>query len=137
MEYTAIIKKDNGAYLVFFPDFENVHTYGETLKEAVKNAEEALNGCIESDFERGFSLPIPSKINRKNAHAINVCLHIEVAYQLRKLRNGRSQSEIAKELGVSYQAYQKLENPRKCNPTLKTLEKIQRVFHKDLHIVWG
>ena len=37
---------------------------------------------------------------------------------LRKLRNGRPQVEIARKLNVSYQAYQKLENPRRCNPTI-------------------
>ena len=46
----------------------------------------------------------------------------------------RSQVEIARELGISYQAYQKLENPRKCNPTIKTLERISEVLGKHLEI---
>ena len=49
-------------------------------------------------------------------------------YTLRKMRVGKSQMQIAHSLGISYQAYQKLENPRKCNPTIKTLEKISSVF---------
>lgn len=60
--------------------------------------------------------------------------HIEIAYQLRIIRNGHSQSEIARKPGISYQAYQKLENPRKCNPTVKTLERISEVFGKVLTI---
>ncbi|HHE39172.1 MAG TPA: XRE family transcriptional regulator, partial [Candidatus Cloacimonetes bacterium] len=44
----------------------------------------------------------------------------------------KSQIEIAKKLGISYQAYQKLENPRKCNPTLKTLEKIAKTMKKKI-----
>lgn len=134
MTYTAILKKTDGAYLVRFPDFPHINTYGETVKEAFKNAQEALNGCLESDFERGFRLPKQSKKTYKNGYAIDVQPHIFLAYQLRKIRNGLSQSEIARKLGISYQAYQKLENPRKCNPTIKTLEKISDVFNKTMVI---
>lgn len=134
MTYTAIIKKSNGSYLVEFPDIPSINTYGETIEDALLNAKEALNGCLESDFERGFKLPKSNKRTSKNAYAIDVEPHIALAYQLRKIRNGLSQSEIAKKLGISYQAYQKLENPRKCNPTVKTLEKISEVFGKNLVI---
>ena len=134
MTYTAIIKKSNGAYLIEFPDIPNINTYGETITDALNNAKEALNGCLESDFERGFKLPKPGEKTHRNGYAIEVEPHICLAYQLRKIRNGVSQSEIAKKLGISYQAYQKLENPRKCNPTIKTLEKISEVFGKNLVI---
>lgn len=46
----------------------------------------------------------------------------------------KTQTEIASMLGISYQAYQKLENPRKCNPTIKTLEKIADILDKDLEV---
>ena len=48
--------------------------------------------------------------------------------------DGHHRNKIAKKLGISYQAYQKLENPRKCNPTVKTLEKISEVLGKNLVI---
>ena len=134
MNYTAVIKKSNGAYLVEFPDIPSINTYGETVKGALHNAKEALNGCLESDFERGFKLPKRTKRKYRNGYAIEVEPHISLAYQLRKIRNGMSQSQIAKKLGISYQAYQKLENPRKCNPTVKTLEKISEVFGRSLVI---
>ena len=53
---------------------------------------------------------------------------------LKKKYKVKSIKELAKKLGISYQAYQKLENPRKCNPTVKTLEKISEVFGKNLII---
>jgi len=43
-----------------------------------------------------------------------------------------NQIETAKRLGISYQSYQKLENPNKANPTLKTLEKVVKAFGKRL-----
>ncbi len=137
MNYSALLQKTEGLYLVSFPDFVNINTYGETKEEALVNAAEALNGAIESDFERGFILPKPRKINSKNSFEIPVQPHIELAYQLKNLRKGKTQVEIARELGISYQAYQKLENPRKCNPTIKTLEKISAVFGKKLNVAFS
>ncbi|MBN1553904.1 MAG: type II toxin-antitoxin system HicB family antitoxin [Phycisphaerae bacterium] len=134
MTYSAKITKQEGCYLVSFPEFPNVNTYGETPTEARKNAHEALNGAIESDFERGFDLPKPRKRRGRMYCDIPIQPHIEIAYKLRKIRNGRPQTEIARKLNVSYQAYQKLENPRKCNPTIKTLEKISNTFGKQLKI---
>lgn len=120
--------------MVKIPDFPNINTFGNTLDEAKDAAKEALNGCLESDFERGFKLPKPKLKKGKNYYPISVVPHIALAYQIRKLRNSMSQSEVARKLGISYQAYQKLENPRKCNPTIKSLEKISQVLGKSLII---
>ena len=134
MNFTAIIKRLDGVYYVTFPDIPNVNTYGKTLDDAICNAKEALNGCLESDFERGFRLPKSSRKKYSHGYTIEVEPHISLAYQLRKLRSSMTQSQIARKLGISYQAYQKLENPRKCNPTIKTLEKISEVLGKKLSI---
>jgi antitoxin HicB len=128
------VTKSYGAFLVSFPDIESINTYGETIENALQNAEEALNGALESDFERGFSLPEQKEYSGKYYFPVVVLPHLEIAYTLRKIRNGKSQSEIAHVLGISYQAYQKLENPRKCNPTIKTLEKISTVLGKRLEV---
>ena len=130
LAYPAQLEKQDDGYLVTFPDFENVLTYGATLEEALHNAEEALNGCIESDFERNFTIPPPAAILSEQLFSIPVAPHIAVAIMLRSLRADRSQTEVARQLNISYQVYQRLENPRKANPTVKTLEKIAKVFGK-------
>jgi len=134
LSYYAKIKKEKDCYLVTFPDFENILTYGPTVEEALVNAEEALNGCLESDFERHFSIRPPSRVTGRNVHSIPVAPHIAVAIMLRTLRADKTQMEIAKELNIAYQAYQRLENPRKANPTVKTLEKIGRVFGRRVEL---
>lgn len=134
MVYYAKIIKQDGAFLVSFPDLVNVNTYGNTLEEALKNAAEALNGTLEADFERGYTLPEARARHGRGMHPVEVFPHIEIAYMLRQLRNGYSQKEIAGRLGISQQAYQKLEDPRKCNPTVKTLEKISGVLNKKLEV---
>jgi len=35
-------------------------------------------------------------------------------------------------MGVKYQVYQKLENPKTANPTLKTLKKLEVIFGQEL-----
>ena len=132
--YQAKIKKEEGTYLVSFPEFPSVNTFGKTLEEALARAAEAFNGAIESDFERGFKLPEPKPHRGKMYHNVAIAPHIEIAYRLRMLRKNRSQTEIARQLNISYQAYQKLENPRRCNPTVKTLEKIGKAFGKQVTI---
>ena len=133
MNFFASVLKKKQDYLVSFPDFPSINTYGSSLEDALINAREALNGALESDFERGYTLPKAKDFKgKKGYHRIRLLPHVEIAYELKKLRNGHSQSEIAKRLGITYQAYQKLENPRKCNPTVKTLQRIGEVLGKDL-----
>jgi antitoxin HicB len=134
LTYPARIAKEVDAYLVTFPDLVNVVTYGATMEEALLNAEDALNGCLASDFERNFTIPEPSSITGEDIHTITVAPNVAVAIMLRKLRADASQAEIARKLNIAYQVYQRLENPRKANPTLKTLEKIARVFGKHVEL---
>jgi len=134
MYYYAKIIKQDGDYVVSFPDMPGALTFGETIEDAIKYAGEALNGVFESTFERGYKVPKAKEYKGKNFYRINLYPHVELSYKLRTIRADKTQIDIAKELGISYQAYQKLENPRKCNPTIKTLEKIAKVFKKELVI---
>ena len=51
---------------------------------------------------------------------------------LRRYLPDRGLGDVAKVLGISYQAYQRLEKPGKSNPTIKTLERLAKVFNKEL-----
>ena len=53
--YPAIIHPENGRYWVEFPDLDGCFSDGDTLAEAVSNAEEAL-------IERQQPIPAPSDI---------------------------------------------------------------------------
>ncbi|MCR5062131.1 MAG: helix-turn-helix transcriptional regulator [Treponema sp.] len=54
---------------------------------------------------------------------------VAFAIELRKARAGHSQKEVAEKAGMTYQQYQRLENPHKTNPTMETLYKLQKVFN--------
>ncbi|WP_461245867.1 helix-turn-helix domain-containing protein [Treponema sp. R6D11] len=131
MVYNCTIKKEGDEYIAQFPDMPNVVTCGFTHEETLAMAKEALEGCLESDISHGNEIPPPSYTE---GYAVPVASHIALSLRLRELRGGQSQTDIAQKLGLTYQAYQRLENPRKANPTVKTLEKIARVYGRELNI---
>jgi antitoxin HicB len=139
LKYPAKFTKmeDDGIYyLVEFIDFPEIVTEGDTFKEAFNNAKEALNGCLESDLDRNFTMPSPSKVVEENVYDVEVNFNIELALKLRYLRGALTQTQLAKKLGMSQQAYQKLENPAKCNPKIGTIFNIAKALGKDLDILF-
>ena len=131
MIYYCNIKKSGDEYIAQFPDMPNVVTCGFSHEEALAMAKDALDGCLEVDISKGNKIPAPVF---KKGYPITVANHIALSFRLRELRGNQSQTVIAKKLGLSYQAYQRLENPRKANPTIKTLEKIANIYGRDLQI---
>lgn len=99
--------------------------FGNTEKGALEMAAEALNGVSESETSRGISMPLPVF---RSEYAVEVEPNIAFALMLRKRRGEKTQSEIADKLNISYQQYQQLENPKKANPTLRTIAKLQKIF---------
>lgn len=138
LTYPAKIRhvSEDKSYIVEFPDLPGCLTEGDTLEEAMQNAKEALTGYLSSIFERNLRIPDPSALKGKNIHHIEPDTEVAVPVLLRKMRETRklTQGDIAKVLGISYQAYQRLEKPGKSNPTLKTLERLAKVFNKDLRL---
>ena len=138
LSYPAAIKhfpKDK-TYLVEFVDLPGCLTEGATLEEAKHNAREALTGYLSSMFDRALKIPMPSALRGKNIYDIEPEPEVAVPILLKRLRDTKklTQGDIAKALGISYQAYQRIEKPGKSNPTIKTLERIAKVFDKDLRL---
>jgi antitoxin HicB len=138
LSYPAKIKyiSEDRAYLVEFPDLPGCLTEGKTLEEAKFNAREALTGYLASIFERNLKIPEPSEVKGKGVYPIEPEPKVAVPVALKKLREKKklTQGDVARVLGISYQAYQRLEKPGKSNPTLKTLERLAMVFNKDLRL---
>ncbi|MDR1996738.1 MAG: type II toxin-antitoxin system HicB family antitoxin [Candidatus Margulisbacteria bacterium] len=124
-----IWKEANNSYSVEFPDLPGCLTCADTYEEAVLAAHEALNGYLESLDSRKLSIPAPSRIV-KNMVPIKPSLAVSFAITLKQEREkrGLTQKEVARQLGVNWSAYQRIENPRRTNPTLTTVEKLQKVF---------
>jgi len=144
IRYYLKVHKDGDTFWGEFPDLEGCFTDGASKEELAANAVEALTGWISSVIERGFSRRDPpgrgpsgtlGKIPRPTFRApgsipVALPLAMGVALQLRWIREARrlSQQEVARRLGISYQAYQRFENPVKANPNLKTLERLSNIY---------
>lgn len=52
---------DEGGYVVSFPDLPGCLTVGETIEEAIKNAEDAKRAWLEAAIEEQIEISIPEK----------------------------------------------------------------------------
>jgi len=60
--YPALIDGETGSYGVTFPDLPGIVSMGETLDEALINAEEALRDCAVEAEKDGAKIAPPSAI---------------------------------------------------------------------------
>ncbi|MBF0541112.1 MAG: type II toxin-antitoxin system HicB family antitoxin [Nitrospirae bacterium] len=138
IKYPAKIKysASDDSYLVEFPDLPGCLTEGSNLEEAKINAAEALTGYLASIFERNLKIPEPSILKGRNIFQVEPERKVSIPIYLKMQRDTKklSQSDVAKVLGISYQAYQRLEKPGRSNPTLKTLERLAKVFGQELYL---
>ena len=95
--------------------------------EAFEMAKDVLNGILASHVDNNYPISDPTY---KGGYPIEVSPKVAFAIELRKARAGHSQKEVASKAGMTYQQYQRLENPHKTNPTLETLYKLQKVFNR-------
>lgn len=57
MEFTPDV--DEGGYVVRFPDLKGCLSCGETLEDAVRNAEDAKREWLSAAMESGVEIPVP------------------------------------------------------------------------------
>jgi antitoxin HicB len=138
--YWAVLipDKKSGTIGVVFPDHPNVITYGSDREDAIEMAAEALNASLEVEFDRHLPLPKPSGKPKtgRGREAVYVPLDPEVrtAFLVRGWREqtGLSQAQIAQKMGISTQAYQRMERPGRSNLTVATLDRIAHAVGKHL-----
>ena len=125
-------KAPEGGYVVEFIDIPTCVTEGDSLEEAKVMAREALSAMLYSLDSRKMSIPEPSAVKGRSIHYIEPELKIAFAITLKKERErlGLSQKDVAERLNVNWTYYQRIENPRRTNPTLSTIEKLQNVFKR-------
>ncbi|GHV60684.1 hypothetical protein AGMMS49587_02840 [Spirochaetia bacterium] len=114
--------------------YSGIMTYGDTLEDAKKMAVEAVSGLLESHIDHDDDFVIPEMPQNSDWYAIPLESGLAFSLWLRNERKAHNMTlaEVAEKMGVKYQVYQKLENPRTANPTLKTLKKIEGIFGKEL-----
>jgi antitoxin HicB len=97
-------------------------------------AAEAVSGLLESYLEHGDKFDIPDMPDHPDWYKIEPEPELAFVLWLRSMRKSRNMTlaDAAHKMGVKYQVYQKLENPKRANPTLKTLKKLEQLFDVEL-----
>lgn len=137
MKYPVrLIPEPKEGFTAIFPDLEGCVTYGESLSKAIEMATEALNGYLESLDSRSLSVPEPSFPSSPDTYLIPVEMKIAFAIRLKQERKKRgiSQQDLAKRMGMDWKQYQRIENPRKTNPTLATIDRIQQALGESVFL---
>jgi antitoxin HicB len=126
------VKAPEGGFVVEFIDIPSCVTEGDSMEEAKAMAKEALSAMLYSLDSRKITIPEPSNVKRKGIYYIEPELKIAFAITLKKERErlGLTQKDVAERMNVNWTYYQRIENPRRTNPTLGTIEKLQKVFNR-------
>ncbi len=130
--YPALFEldEDGHSYNVRFPDLEGCLTYGKNLEEAKRNAQEALSVYLESLDSRSGDIPDASTLKGGTVVYVTPDIRIAFAIRIKKIRaqRGYTQKDVADKLGIGWASYQRIENPRRTNPTLTTIHRLEQVF---------
>ncbi len=121
---------EEGGYVIEIPDLD-IMTEGDTMKELLEMAEDALNGVLTVRYEENLDIPHPSRETGDNVVFIDAKPEVAIPILLKQSRieQGLSQSEIAEKIKAPFQTIQKLEKIG-SNPTIRTLQKIGKALGK-------
>lgn len=132
MRYPALITHEGDATLVEFPDAPGCQTFTRG-KQVRERAREAIEGWLEAQLEDRATPPRPS-IRAKAPKgaaldwiAIDPILGVRLALRWAREEAGLTQAVLAKKMGVSQQAYAKLESPD-ANLTINTLARAAKAL---------
>ncbi|KTD57796.1 type II toxin-antitoxin system HicB family antitoxin [Legionella shakespearei] len=122
LTYGAKVEPDGNGFLVTFRDIENAFTYGETLEEAIFNAQEVLDLMLLDRLEKNEEIILPTAFkNGELAIAVSPEVAAPALLHIIREQNNRTMADVARTMGVSYQSYQRLESGK--NLTMRSLKK--------------
>ncbi len=122
LAYGATLSHEDDGIVVTFRDLENVFSYGETEEEAIFNAQEAIDGVFESMAAHGQEIALPSLVEDGEVPiSVSAKVAAPVLLHILRLEQQASLAQVAKALGKSYQAVQRMER-HGANLTLKSLD---------------
>lgn len=132
MKYHFKVHKEGKGFWAECIELSGCFTEADSIEELRKNMQEALNLYIDEpkDSKKLAALPDNSIPTSRSIVGVQVDPSIAFAFMVRynRIKQGLTQQEAANKLGFeNIYSYQRLEN-KKCNPTLKMLSQIKKVF---------
>lgn len=132
LEYPYTLEpQETGGFVVQFLDIEEAFTEGATPEECAFNAAEVLTAILEQRLEDGVEIPLPSKRGKRPVVSPSAAVQTAILLRVTRQEEGKSLADLARALGTSWPAVQRLEKPN-ANPTLKQLERAANALGKRL-----
>jgi antitoxin HicB len=105
--------KESGGFVVTFPDIPEAITQGETVDEALKMAQDALETALDFYFDDRRAVPAPSKPKRgRRLVTLPVSIEAKVLLLNEMIRQRVRPAELARRLRTTPQAVNRLVNLR-------------------------
>ncbi len=135
MQYVAKFFKDDDGIGVEFPDVPGAFTCADNMNEAKEMAKEALDGVLQSMYERHDPLPVAKTAPNveEGLVPIDVDDGLAVAYSIFEAYRGKSAASVARTMGISRQAFRYIENA-KLSLSLSKLVKVADALDKHVEI---
>ncbi len=132
MKYHFKIRKEKKGFSAQCMELEGCLTQGDSMKELLRNMQEALNLYVQEPEDSTDLVSFPDDTIRKSKNVVKVALDPEIAFSFMvryyRIKHRMTQAEAAKKMGFeNLYSYQRLE-AKKCNPSLKIISKIKQVF---------
>ena len=132
MNYHFKVEKEGSKFWAQCIELEGCVTQGSSMKELKFNMHQALNLYIQEPFDSKDLAQFPRKNVRKKENICEIKVDSQIAFaflvRYHRIKSGLTQSQAAKKIGFpNVNSYQRLES-RRCNPTLKMMEKVKEVF---------
>ena len=132
MKYHFKVHKEGKGFWAECIELSGCFTQADSIEELRKNMEEALNLYIEEPKDSKKLAALPDESIRLSKTILEVALDPSIAFafmvRLNRIQHGLTQQAAAKKLGFgNIYSYQRLESKR-CNPTLKILSQIKKIF---------
>ena len=113
LSYPVKLKKDGKFLMVTFPDIPEAHTQGDSVKDALEMAQDALDTALDFYFETHRAVPIPSKPRRgQYLVSLPVSTSAKILLWNEMIQQEVRPAELARRLHMTRQEVQRLTDVR-------------------------
>ncbi|MDP1734617.1 MAG: type II toxin-antitoxin system HicB family antitoxin [Sulfuritalea sp.] len=135
--YPVILTPDDvdGGYVVTCRDVPEVVTQGESLEDAISEAEGALEAAIEMRIEDGMDVPVPSAKRRgERLASLPVGTAMKAALYVSMREQNVSKAELARRLGLDEKEARRMLDPKHVTK-VPALERALHAMGKRVELV--
>lgn len=98
IQYSVRLEREGSKILVAFPDFPNVHTYGDDEAEALTRAVDALETYLMSMIEDREVIPKPRSVKRGRSITLPALTEAKLELYRQMRASGIGKAELARRL---------------------------------------